>query len=229
MLPFLRPFDLCFSKSFRFSQLNIGDIILYTVEEDDRLRIHRIIKIFPQKKEVLVKGDNLFIPSAERIPENRISGKVVFIERNKRRTDLEKLRYRFSGRIIAFLSTYDILPALIKNRLLDPFFRLIVKSKIYVFFRKAKYDRLLFLLNGRDEDLSVYAMIGKEKCGEAFFEVIEGKIVLDHILIRLRDRNEYFARIFTDKINNIYFERTGEHLDEKVWKNVRTNGEYSNI
>ena len=98
MHPFIRDGDILTIAPLKDCSLDVGDIVAFTRPVGGRLAIHRIIK--QADSGWLLKGDNCQ-ESDGVVPDNEIIGRVIRVERNKRKVHLG---LGASGKLIAILN-----------------------------------------------------------------------------------------------------------------------------
>ena len=102
MWPFLRASDKLIVKKPHLENLNMGDIMLYT--KDNQLICHRLIKKIRHKDgyALYVRGDNS--KSIELVYEHMFEGKVIAVLRNNRIKNITLGYQRFINFIIVIFN-----------------------------------------------------------------------------------------------------------------------------
>jgi signal peptidase I len=109
MFPWVRPGDQAFIRRYNFSQINLGDVILY--ERANRLFIHRVIRritrpsLGGEVSLLVVKGDALDRPDAP-VSAKEFLGRAIRIHRGKRHIDLQSFSQTAIGKILAGVSSF---------------------------------------------------------------------------------------------------------------------------
>ena len=107
MRPFIRDGDLITVSPLQNSPIRVGDVVLYKTA-NDRAIVHRVImKTMKNSGAVFfIKGDAAFDQSEE-VDAKRVLGRVVAIERNGQKRDLDTKLYRIIGLLFAGLSPFN--------------------------------------------------------------------------------------------------------------------------
>jgi phage repressor protein C with HTH and peptisase S24 domain len=108
MSPFIRDMDIITIAPLCKDSVKLGDIVAFTGEAGEnsfRLGIHRVVQKL-EDGSYLIKGDNTANDPDGIVPQNRILGRVIKIERNNRIVRFGLGRERF---MIAQLSKRDML------------------------------------------------------------------------------------------------------------------------
>ncbi|PIP21096.1 MAG: hypothetical protein COX40_01235 [Candidatus Omnitrophica bacterium CG23_combo_of_CG06-09_8_20_14_all_40_11] len=101
MLPFIRRGDYLVIRPARFEGVKVGDIVAYSNIEQGNIICHRLIK--KQDSTLISKGDS-HIRCYERISQDSLLGKVIYIERGRNKISLETNFQRFLAHKIAWFS-----------------------------------------------------------------------------------------------------------------------------
>ncbi len=107
MRPFIQDGDLITVSPLQNSPVKVGDVVLYKTL-DDQVIVHRVIRKTIKGSETVffIKGDaNLSRP--EEADRKRVLGRVVAIERNRRKRKLDTKLYRIIGLFFALLSPFS--------------------------------------------------------------------------------------------------------------------------
>lgn len=107
MRPFIRDGDFITVNSIKNSSVRVGDVAFYSTAEN-RVIVHRIIKKYKKDSRItlLIKGDATFsLP--DKVDSKNVLGKVVAIERNGRKRNLETRFYRIVNLLFARLSPFS--------------------------------------------------------------------------------------------------------------------------
>ena len=117
MRPFIKDGDILKIASVTADKIALGDVILYHKDEESII-VHRVVKkiLEENKPSFLVKGD-MNPPYGEIVSVQNILGKVVGIERNKRKFNFDRGIGRLQNKIYARISLFfsrRIYPFLVK-------------------------------------------------------------------------------------------------------------------
>ncbi|RZB30194.1 MAG: hypothetical protein SRB1_02474 [Desulfobacteraceae bacterium Eth-SRB1] len=104
MRPFIQDGDLITVSPLRNSPVKVGDVVLYKTA-DDRAIVHRVIRKtrIDSKAAFFIKGDAAF-DQPEKVNAKIVLGRVVAIERNGRKRNLDTKFYHIIGLFFAGLS-----------------------------------------------------------------------------------------------------------------------------
>lgn len=107
MRPFIRDGDFITVSPIKNSSIRIGDVVFYSTAGNNVIA-HRIINKYGKdgNMNLLIKGDAGFGPP-ERVNSQGVLGKVVAIERNGRKRNLETRFYRTLNLLFARLSPFS--------------------------------------------------------------------------------------------------------------------------
>ncbi len=144
MWPFLKGEEKLMVKMIPISELKLGDLILYKV--NNQSVCHRLVKKSQTNNGYLIyaKGD-AFFGSAELVNEQMFLGKVIGIIRNDKITSLEGARQRVINRISLIIS--PLLNFIIKSsssyiillkRIIKKYFYTNVQNRFFRFLLKRK-------------------------------------------------------------------------------------------
>jgi hypothetical protein len=233
MQPCLKALDVCISREIDPFQIKTGDMVIYEAAEGEDDIVHRVLSVNKDEKYALIKGDNIPLRYAEKVPFTSIRKKVVSIKRKSKVIDLERPVHVFFSRATAFLSRYDLTPNLFRKKFVDPFLLASVRSPVYIFFRKRFYGNTSFMRRYEGCNCRIYAFVGKTKSSEAFVKPEREKRVLVSSHIRYRDRNPFFAGIFLSKLVEIIQKEYGPSniylTDPVFWELIDPDKLNSNI
>jgi signal peptidase I len=104
MYPWIRPGDQAFIRRSDFSQVKVGDVILY--ERANRFFTHRVVRRITRPSLagnvslLVVKGDALDRPDAP-VSAKEFLGRAIRIHRGTRHIDLESFSQAFLGKFLA--------------------------------------------------------------------------------------------------------------------------------
>jgi|GEM_PF-2632104 len=199
MFPFLKPLDICTSKEIVSSRVRTGDIVIYRNTANGVLNVHRVLSVNGKKNYALLKGDNSPYGSSEKVPFSDLKGKVVSVRKGKQVYDLGVFHRRLFGRIIAFLSRYDLTPLLFKRRFIDPAALRISRNSLYVFLRSPLYGDIKVKSERNGTQCSIHVFVGRGESAEAIMDINENRLTLTSCYIRRRDRNRLFIDRFMQK------------------------------
>ena len=101
MLPFIRTGDYVVIKPTRWQEVKVGDIIVYSDNAQGNIFCHRLVK--KQDSILTPKGDS-HIQGYERILQDSLLGKVIYIESGRNKICLETPFQRFLAPKIAWFS-----------------------------------------------------------------------------------------------------------------------------
>ena len=107
MRPFIQNGDFITVSPVENSSFKIGDVVFYSVAEDNVIA-HRIVNKYGKNgnMELLIKGDAGFGPF-ERVSSKDVLGKVVAIERNGKKRILDSRRYKMLNFLLASISPFN--------------------------------------------------------------------------------------------------------------------------
>ena len=107
MRPFIQDGDLIAVSPLRNSPVRVGDVVLYKAADDQAI-VHRVIRktIKGSGMVFFIKGDATF-GQPEEVDTERILGRVVAIERNRREKKLDTKLYRIISLLFAWLSPFS--------------------------------------------------------------------------------------------------------------------------
>jgi len=103
MMPFIKPGDLVSVEPVLNEKLNVGDIVIF--HSGELSIIHRMLFQYSRGGStwLLTKGDSVDSPDAP-VHSSRVLGKVVSIERNGRKLDLNSPFFRTLSVFLALIS-----------------------------------------------------------------------------------------------------------------------------
>lgn len=203
MLPYIRTLDKCITQDINFEEIRRGDIVVYHFRKSDILAVHRVLKVNSLERTVLVKGDNIPLRLAENIPFKDIIEKVIAIENNRGIVELDNIASKINSRRIAFLSRYDLTPYLIKKRFLDPILLSLTRNHLFVSVRKNLYRDISYVLTREKSKCKILASVNKDISARGELSPAADNALSLRAYIRYRDRNEYFALKFIEKVISI--------------------------
>lgn len=134
MLPFIHTGDYVTIKPVCVGGLEVGDIIVYPDKAQKNIICHRIVKI---KDNILITKGDTYLRINEKVFPGSLVGKVVLVERGRRKIGLENMSQKFMASKIAWLSFH--LPLLLY---IIAYFIEIVREPHrapYKFMRRIKY------------------------------------------------------------------------------------------
>lgn len=143
MHPFIKNGQIIQVRSTKISEINAGDIVFYR-SLDNRMVVHRIIKKCRENGRIafLVKGDSASHFDEYVYPE-RISGKVVAIEKNNKTIRMDrgllKLINVFWAKFSPFSKWIYFLPRKIKHKISRIKNRHASRRPVATIVRRAKY------------------------------------------------------------------------------------------
>ncbi|MDD4013986.1 MAG: nucleotidyltransferase family protein [Candidatus Omnitrophica bacterium] len=226
MLPFIRALDVCVSKRAEARLIKKGDIIIYE-KAGDRV-VHRVIAVDIPNGSVVVKGDNLPLGTQESVSFSKVEEKVILVKKGSRSVNLENRRNRTLGWIMAFLSSRDLTPGPLKQKMLDPLIYSVSRFPAYQILRRILYGKVSFTLGKQDDKRVLYAFVGRAKSAMAEISPGDGRTIFVNCRIRLRDRNRSFEEIFLSKVKETVLSEFGPDKDLKVkFRTKKENGPLS--
>jgi len=107
MRPFIQDGDFITVSPVGSSSVRIGDVVFYSTAEDNVI-VHRVVNKYGKdgNMNLVIKGDASF-SSPEKVDIQNVLGKVVAIERNGRKRNLETRFYRTLNLLFARLSPFS--------------------------------------------------------------------------------------------------------------------------
>lgn len=106
MRPFIRDGNILEIRPAGVSPIRCGDVVL-CCNDSDRVVVHRIVGQENGHMRLLIQGDALTRPDG-RISRDQVLGKVVVIERGKRRIDIDTGLPRLSGLLWVKFSPFSV-------------------------------------------------------------------------------------------------------------------------
>ena len=107
MRPFIKDGDLITVRPIENSSIRTGDVVFYSTSED-KVVVHRVINKYGKNASVamVIKGDATFGPP-DNVNSKNLLGKVIAIERNGHKRDLDTRFYQALNRLFAGLSPFS--------------------------------------------------------------------------------------------------------------------------
>lgn len=133
MRPFIRDGDFITVSPIANSSIRIGDVLFYSTT-DDKIIVHRVIRKYKNNGGIsmLIKGDAAFgLP--DKVDSRNVLGKVVVIERNGHKKNLNTRFYRTLNLLFAGISPFSHMTYSIGSKA-----KLVVKFLISSFPKRIK-------------------------------------------------------------------------------------------